>query len=407
MDRPRTNKVSAILGLSILFIILNPFVTAAQSNIDNSPKAHQELERFVTLSSDHALYDSSEFSGDEQAGTAVSPYCKSFTFLCHVRCLQRGDNKDPGNTNSQLISSSPPSSSYSTSSSNQITINEEIIRCSHVPNTNTNRVLCLCNNGVDLTAEVDYALEGVVDIQAAGGNGSNAGEAGTIRKVVYAATKTVTVTVTIKETVTLNPVRATQLPKSMPTQYLSKVDKSKGFRTMEVVDDEDDVRGQNENTIIRKGSHHDFVKVKGPQKVSSKAGSTEIQAHFGIISQKLGQAGNSTNNPVDNGELQAYKDLEEVEAEDDVFVNTGRGQNKGKVNKDVKYNDDDDDNDNDVEDDDYKEGSDKGIYGNENHSDGNEGCTKIMPLKQQKAITEEKPHQDVNAPLQPSSSLKS
>ncbi|GJJ70774.1 hypothetical protein EMPS_03124 [Entomortierella parvispora] len=63
------------------------------------------------------------------------------------------------------------------------------------------QVLCLCNNGMDLTAEIDYALEGVVDIAAAGGDGTGPGEAGKIREVVYAAT--LTVTQSVYKTVTL------------------------------------------------------------------------------------------------------------------------------------------------------------------------------------------------------------
>ncbi|KAG0070094.1 hypothetical protein BGZ89_001402, partial [Linnemannia elongata] len=149
---------------------------------------HQELERLVTLSSDHAAYDSEDFSSPELAASAVSPFCKSFTFLCHIRCLQRGDAKDPTN------SSTPPAGLS--------VFKGETNRCTHVPNTNVNRVLCLCNNGVDLTAEVDYALEGVVDIQAAGGDGVGTGEAGKIREVVYGATKTLTKVVTAIQTVT-------------------------------------------------------------------------------------------------------------------------------------------------------------------------------------------------------------
>ncbi|KAF9279766.1 hypothetical protein BGZ68_007706 [Mortierella alpina] len=99
----------------------------------------------------------------------------------------------------------------------------EINRCSQVPNSKSIRVLCLCNNGAELTAEVSYALEGVVDIKAAGGNGTGTGEAGLIRQVVYKSKKTVhstiyktviqlqattavqTATETITDTVTITP----------------------------------------------------------------------------------------------------------------------------------------------------------------------------------------------------------
>ncbi|KAG0240655.1 hypothetical protein BGX31_001793 [Mortierella sp. GBA43] len=166
-------------------------------------------EQTIRLNLDHAFYDSGEFADDELAATAVSPFCKSFTFLCHIRCLQRGDAKDPGN-----VKDSVPTKR----SEDNI---GEINRCSHIPDSDTLQVLCLCNNGVDLTAEVDYALEGVVDIQAVGGDGSGTGEAGMIRTVAYIQTKTKieyrtiteTVTATVTETETCSP-QATSEPTS-------------------------------------------------------------------------------------------------------------------------------------------------------------------------------------------------
>jgi len=94
------------------------------------------------------------------------------------------------------------------------------------------RVLCLCNNGVHLTAEIDYALEGAVDIVTAGGTGGdgNGGEAGLIHSVAY-ATKTTTVakvvtipsvtrTVTELSTVTqLDRMFITETLTSISTQY--------------------------------------------------------------------------------------------------------------------------------------------------------------------------------------------
>jgi len=71
---------------------------------------------------------------------------------------------------------------------------DEVNRCSHIPDSDSVQVLCLCNNGVDLTAEVGYALEGVVDIRAAGGDGSGTEGAGMIRTVAYIQTKTKTKT---------------------------------------------------------------------------------------------------------------------------------------------------------------------------------------------------------------------
>ncbi|KAF8987657.1 hypothetical protein BGZ52_003447 [Haplosporangium bisporale] len=118
-------------------------------------------------------FDSYDYDYPEIAASAVTPFCKSFTFLCHLRCLQRGDPRDAGavlpNTNDARA---------------------EISRCNGAPSlsgpgSNSLKVLCLCGNGVDLTAEVSYALEGVVDIQAAGGSGTGEGEAGQIREVAY------------------------------------------------------------------------------------------------------------------------------------------------------------------------------------------------------------------------------
>lgn len=69
------------------------------------------------------------------------------------------------------------------------------------------RVLCVCNNGVDLTAEVDCALEGVVDN---GQGNAGAGEAGRIQEGAY-STRTMTVTRTetlpaVTQTTTLTKV---------------------------------------------------------------------------------------------------------------------------------------------------------------------------------------------------------
>ncbi|KAG0327060.1 hypothetical protein BGZ99_008400, partial [Dissophora globulifera] len=149
--------------------------------------------RYIQLKK-HSFYDSPDFEDEELAGSAVSPFCKSFSFLCHVRCLQRGDPKDPNNISNSL---SPDDRARSKSGSG------EINRCYHAPDSTAVQVLCLCNNGVDLTAEVDYALEGIVDIEAAGGNGSGAGEAGLIRQVAFVGTKTVTEYRTMTKTKTV------------------------------------------------------------------------------------------------------------------------------------------------------------------------------------------------------------
>ncbi|KAG0319000.1 hypothetical protein BGZ97_002931 [Linnemannia gamsii] len=367
MNTPRSRRAIAFLSIGVLFF-LNPVFVSAQSD-DNRP--HHELERLVALSSNHAAYDSDDFSSPELAATAVSPFCKSFTFLCHVRCLQRGDAKDPTNTS-------------------QTGSKGEISRCSHVPNTNKNRVLCLCNNGVDLTAEVDYALEGVVDIQAAGGDGVGTGEAGKIREVVYGATtvatkvvtatETVTSTVTsvapapppttITETVTVfaDSLGTTPTAKPAPTPppvqadtpdngnaNAPRPDDGNSDRGKPEEQDEGDSDDENAAPIRSEsatwiGAHHGFAKVKNMSAQDLKNKVTQPQ--FGVVAQELGQTGELANDPdayqdpyleqelagmFDSGEMQAYADEAEVEAEkDDQRPNIGE-------DKDEEYYEDEND----------------------------------------------------------------
>ncbi|KAG0297444.1 hypothetical protein BGZ96_006400 [Linnemannia gamsii] len=351
MDTPRSKRAIALFSIGILFL-LNPVFVSAQSN-NNNNRPHQELERLVALSSDHASYDSGDFSSLELAATAVSPFCKSFTFLCHVRCLQRGDAKDPTNT-----------------SQTQTGSKGEISRCSHVPNTNNNRVLCLCNNGVDLTAEVDYALEGVVDIQAAGGDGVGTGEAGKIREVVYGATKVVTKVVTATETVTSTVTSVAPAPpsttitktvtvladslgttptsKPVPTPPPVQADTpnnsdagarrpNDGDSEASKPEDQDEVDNDNDNgvpirseSVVRIGAHHGFAKVK--KMVALDLKNSAAQPQFGVVAQELGQTHELSNDPdayqdpyleqelagmCGIGEMQAYADEAEVEAEED------------------------------------------------------------------------------------------
>lgn len=348
MDIPSSVRAIALFSIGILFFLNPVFVSAQSNNSKNRP--YQELERLVVLSSDHADYDSDNFSSLELAATAVSPFCKSFTFLCHVRCLQRGDAKDPTNTS-------------------QTGSKGEISRCSHVPNTSNNRVLCLCNNGVDLTAEVDYALEGVVDIQAAGGDGVGTGEAGKIREVVYGATKVVTKVVTATETVTSTvtsiapappPTTITEtvtvvadtlgttptskpVPTPPPVQTETPDDSDADVRRPDDGDSEaskpeeqDEGDNDNENdipnrseSVARIGAHHDFVKVR--KMVALDLKNSAAQPQFGVVAQDLGQTDDLANDPdayqdpyleqelagmFGNGEMQAYADEAEVEAEE-------------------------------------------------------------------------------------------
>ncbi|KAG0264928.1 hypothetical protein BG011_005850 [Mortierella polycephala] len=159
-------RAIAVLGIGALFAYC---CVALVSGQESTLSEYRTQGRIISLAPDHAFYDSSEFEASELSATAVSPFCKSFAFLCHIRCLQRGDSKNPANTH-----------------------DGEINRCTHIPDSDSIRVLCRCNNGADITAEVSYALEGVIDIKAAGGDGTGPGEAGQIRQVVYGATKTIT-----------------------------------------------------------------------------------------------------------------------------------------------------------------------------------------------------------------------
>ncbi|KAF9146549.1 hypothetical protein BGX30_013764 [Mortierella sp. GBA39] len=366
MDTTRSRRAIAI-GLGALFF-LNPILVTAQNDNNNKNRPHQELERLVALSSDHAAYDSDDFSFQELAASAVSPFCKSFTFLCHVRCLQRGDAKDPTNA--------------SAPSAGQTVFKGEINRCTHVPNTNTNRVLCLCNNGVDLTAEVDYALEGVVDIEAAGGNGVGTGEAGKIREVTVTTTVTsvapapACTTVTEAVAVVANSLGTTPSAKLIPTPppveaetpddsdapRLDNGDEA-GKPKEQGDDDENGVSARSES-ITRIGAHHGLAKVKkdparqgGPR----MAANSKALSQFGVVAQELGQTGDLANGPdayqdpyleqelagmFGNGEMQAYADEAEVEAEEEQY---------SKLSQDRDENDEDDSYDYDSDEDAYED----------------------------------------------------
>ncbi|KAF9376223.1 hypothetical protein CPC16_000286 [Podila verticillata] len=164
-DLEKLLHLSLLLSISLSSF---PSLTHAQD-----PPLHHDLTILLPDIRTYREFDSYDYDYPEIAASAVTPFCKSFTFLCHLRCLQRGDPRDAGavlpNTNDARA---------------------EISRCNGAPSlsgpgSNSLKVLCLCGNGVDLTAEVSYALEGVVDIQAAGGSGTGEGEAGQIREVAY------------------------------------------------------------------------------------------------------------------------------------------------------------------------------------------------------------------------------
>ncbi|KAG0339122.1 hypothetical protein BG004_006943 [Podila humilis] len=209
-ERPKLATLLS-LGAALATVLLSISVplTSAKSNA-----VHHERDRVIASQPGYEFYDSLEFESPELSASAVSPFCRSFAFLCHVRCMQRGDSRNAGNININVLDGVHAG---------------EINRCSHVPNTNTNRVLCMCNNGVDLTAEIDYALEGVVDIAAAGGDdeGTGTGEAGKIREMVFAGTKTIetpvyktitsTATKTMTKTVTTTVSCTPETPLALPT----------------------------------------------------------------------------------------------------------------------------------------------------------------------------------------------
>ncbi|KAI1317994.1 hypothetical protein EDD11_007377 [Mortierella claussenii] len=125
-------------------------------------------DRIIHLSTDdgYQMYDSTRFLAPELAASAVSPFCKSFTFLCHVRCLQRGDRQDAGNIYNNKNHNSNSKHYNHSGVGSEVGGHGEINRCSPVldqTNITAVRILCICNNGVELTAEVSYALEGVVE----------------------------------------------------------------------------------------------------------------------------------------------------------------------------------------------------------------------------------------------------
>lgn len=107
------------------------------------------------------------------------------------------------------------------------------------------KVLCLCSNGVDLTAEVSYALEGVVDIRAAGGEPegtSGEGEAGQIRSVAYVTVTTTTTEIRTRAvTETVTQVVNTCLPVAGGQQRGAGVQGGSGVAPVVVPDMEDEV----------------------------------------------------------------------------------------------------------------------------------------------------------------------
>ncbi|KAG0245201.1 hypothetical protein BGW41_002670 [Actinomortierella wolfii] len=175
--KPRARWPTILTVALATFTFLPTPISSARSS-SSSSNDYGGLR--VKLSKDHSKYDGGDpdLNTPELAASAVSPFCKSFTFLCHIRCMQRGDPTDAGNDNynpnnyyGRLGNSEQQKQEQQTQS--RFAGRGEINRCSHVPKKHAAHVLCICNNGVDLTAEIDYALEGIVDIVATGDNDSN------------------------------------------------------------------------------------------------------------------------------------------------------------------------------------------------------------------------------------------
>ncbi|KAF9905513.1 hypothetical protein BX616_001003 [Lobosporangium transversale] len=199
MKRPTTSMIFMfpfVLVTSLCFVSAEDKEgarsTTNTAEQELSPHIIDKLSRIIQPNPTYAFYDSSKFKHDELAASAVSPFCKSFTFLCHIRCLQRGDPKDAG----RIIEFTPSKASAH--------YKGEINRCIHIPVSNSVKVLCLCNNGVDLTAEIDYALEGIVNASdSAGDPGKYEMKGAAIEQLTATTTITKTMTTTVMSTKTV------------------------------------------------------------------------------------------------------------------------------------------------------------------------------------------------------------
>ncbi|KAF9975387.1 hypothetical protein BGZ73_000951, partial [Actinomortierella ambigua] len=101
------------------------------------------------------LAEDPSVNSDELSLTTVSPFCKSFSFLCHIRCKQHRGSGPTGAGNDI-------ESSDTQQQGKKFSNHGELNRCSHEPIKDEIHILCVCNNGVDLTAKIDYALEEVL-----------------------------------------------------------------------------------------------------------------------------------------------------------------------------------------------------------------------------------------------------
>lgn len=116
---------SILLSIGVaLALILLPGSTPSVAQNQSSDATHgfRDKARIIRNQPKYEYYDSIEFSSPELAASAVTPFCRSFALLCHIRCMQRSDPRNPNNVNINTIDS---------------THAVEINRCAHVPNTTT------------------------------------------------------------------------------------------------------------------------------------------------------------------------------------------------------------------------------------------------------------------------------
>lgn len=236
-------------------------------------------------------------------------------------------------------------------------------------------------------------MEGVVDIQAAGGDGVGTGGAGKIREVVYGTTKTLIKIITTTQTVTTTDTSvAPPLPCTTVTETVTIVTDSLGTTLTvkpistpppveaDTPDDSDATRPDDDieaskpeeqdddyenevsvrcESVTRIGAHHGFTKVKDPvrQGRPRMAANSKALPQFGVVAQQLDQRGDLASDPdayqcpyleqelagmIGNDEMQAYADKAEVEAEEERYSKFDQNRDEYDENDGYDYDSDED-----------------------------------------------------------------